>query len=111
MYLLHYAGELRIMEAAPPLPEAEAKAQIGLEQRKGHHTGPGLRRAGHWIAHRGGAAPAREAAEQLRKAHQLQMGGGIEQTFENSRGGALEAIARQTQGDYGIVVRPDRTIV
>src|SRR6185437_16234836 len=59
------------------------------------------------------AAPmlSREAAEQFGKALEIEVGRGFEQALEEARGLAPETVARETRGNQGIVVRPDRAVV
>src|SRR4030095_11799804 len=73
--------------------------------------GPRLGRAGDGIAGRSAVSEPRKAAKKLGQALQIEIARGFEKSAEYSRDFALCAVARQSQRDQRVVVRPDRAIV
>src|SRR6516225_4777224 len=104
-------GEPRPVKAdlAPPLVELEP--QTRLDEREDGGACPGLGDATDRIEGRCVKPTPREAAKQFGQPPQLHVGGRLEQSLEDLEYFRLQAVAGKAQRNYGIVMRPDRTVV
>src|SRR6476646_4444920 len=89
---------------------SELQPEAGLHQRKTCGARPSLRRTSYWI-HRRPAATPRKTAEQLRETSRFPVRGRAEQAGKNLQHCFFEPIARHSERDHCIVVRPHRAVV
>src|SRR5262245_22394101 len=110
-YRLEKGRQVRIPKTDLILHGVELQSERRLQHEERRAACPGLRRTGDGVKRGASTLPALKTAEQLGKPAQIHIGRGFEQASEHLVNGALVSVSRKPQGDQGVVVRPNRTIV
>src|SRR5215475_4809224 len=109
--LVEERGQARIGEADFAALRVKFEPERGLQEQERGGACPRLRRTSDRIERRTPPAPALEAAEQFGESPQVHIGCGLEQSFEYRFDRGLVSVARKTERNQRIVVRPNRAIV